>query len=136
MTLEELKTKYPNAQTFTFGDSEALCKELIFLVRSGMKTATCGALRDFQEGGEAMPAVGRKDICLHWDGGPAFVIETVDVSIRRFSDVDEDFALAEGENDDLAGWREGHTSFFERNGGFDPDMMLVCERFRLIEDFQ
>ena len=29
-----------------------------------------------------------------------------------------------------------HQEYFERNGGFDPKMMLVCERFRLVHDYQ
>ncbi|WP_170581389.1 ASCH domain-containing protein [Ruegeria arenilitoris] len=132
--LESLKEKYPGAETFQFGDSRALCDELLALVRSGHKTATCGALRDFTAGGEAMPQVGRRDIALDWDGRPALVIETVDVTVRRYCDVDEAFALAEGENDSLEGWREDHRRYFERNGGFDPKMELVCERFRLVED--
>ena len=78
---------------------------------------------------------GRQDICLNWDGTPALVIETVDVTECRFRDVDEDFALAEGENDSRDGWAEDHRRFFERTGGWDPDMTLICERFRLVEDF-
>jgi hypothetical protein len=35
----------------------------------------------------------------------------------------------------LSGWRRDHQAYFERNGGFDPEMLLVCERFRLVEDF-
>ncbi len=83
-----------------------------------------------------MPQVGRCDITLDWDGHPALVTETTDVTIRRFCDVDEDFALAEGENDNLDGWRNGHRRYFERNGGWTNDMKLVCERFRVVEDFQ
>ena len=133
-TLDRLKKRYPGVQTFTFGDSRALCDELLALVRSGRKVATCGALREFGEAGEALPVVGRRDIALDWDGTPALVIETTEVTLRRFSDVDEAFALAEGEDDSLEGWRAGHTAYFERNGGFSPDMMLVCERFVLVED--
>ena len=132
--LESVKARYPGAETFTFGDSEALCSELLALVRAGDKTATCGALRDFGEGGEALPVVGRKDIALEWDGTPALVIETVEVTVRRFCDVDESFALAEGENDSLSGWQLDHQRYFDRNGGWDPEMDLVCERFRLVED--
>ncbi len=80
-----------------------------------------------------MPVAGRRDIALNWDGSPALVIEITEVSRRRFDDVDEAFALAEGEDDDLAGWRHGHGQYFARHGGFSPDMMLVCERFRLVE---
>lgn len=135
MQIEAALTKYPGAVTFTFGDSESLCNQLLSLVRSGKKTATCGALRDFGPGGEPLPVRGRRDIALNWDGTPALVVETLDVTIRRFCDMEMAFALAEGENEDLEGWRRDHRKYFERNGGFKPEMELVCERFRLIEDF-
>jgi uncharacterized protein YhfF len=131
--LEALRARYPGAVTFTFGDSRALCDDLLARVRDGRKRATCGALRDFQAG-EPMPVPGRHDIALDWDGRPALVIETVSVEILRFCDVPEDFALAEGEDDSLAGWQAGHRAYFARNGGFDPEMALVCERFRVVED--
>ncbi len=119
---------------FAFGDSPALADELLELVLAGRKTATCGALSDFEAGGEPMPQVGRQDIVLDGKGRPAAVIETVEITIRAFSEVDEDFARAEGEGDlSLTFWREGHEAYFQRNGGFSPDMKLVCERFRLVK---
>jgi uncharacterized protein YhfF len=136
MTLEEAKTRYPEAETFTFGDNRALSDRLLVLVRSGKKTGTCGALKDFEEGHEAMPQVGRQDIALDWDGNPALVIETVSVTVQRYCDVGEAFALSEGENEDLAGWRADHRAYFERNGGWDPEMQLVCERFQVVEDLE
>ena len=135
MAIDAIRLRYPEAETFRFGDSEGLSAALLALVRSGSKTATCGALRDSAEDGEAFPVVGRRDIALEWDGHPALVIETVEVTIRRFCDVDAGFALAEGEDDSLEGWQTGHAAYFGRNGGFDPKMELVCERLRLIEDF-
>jgi len=132
--LAPLRRRYPGAESFTFGDSRALSDQLLALVRSGAKTATCGALRDFAEGGEALPVAGRRDIALEWDGSPALVIETVEVTIRRFCDVDAGFALAEGEDETLEGWQAGHRAYFERNGGWHPEMEVVCERFRLVED--
>lgn len=133
-SLDEIMARYPGAQTFKFGDNAVLSAELLALVRAGKKTATCGALRDYPEDSPETPVVGRRDIALEWDGRPALVIETVDVSICRYRDVTEEFALAEGENDTLEGWREDHRRYFERNGGFDPKMKLLCERFRLVED--
>ncbi|MDH4124396.1 MAG: ASCH domain-containing protein [Gammaproteobacteria bacterium] len=121
--------------TFTFGDNVDLCTKLLHLVRSGRKTATCEALRKFAAGKEHMPVVGRRDVALNWDGTPALLIETTEVTEKRFCDVDESFALAEGEHDDLHGWRRDHQKYFERTGGFDPEMMLVCERFRLVHEF-
>ena len=133
MSLDHLLQKYPGAETFRIGDSEALSARLLGLISAGAKAATCMALRDVESGEETMPEPGRRDIALHWDGRPALVIETQEISLRRFCDVAADFALAEGENDSLEGWRADHQAYFTRNGGFDPDMTLVCERFRVVE---
>lgn len=135
MDIAKVRQKYPDAQMFTFGDSKPLCDELLALVRAGKKTATCGALSEFEDDPAAMPKVGRTDIAQTWEGEPAVAIRTVSVEIKAFEDVDEAFALQEGEDDDLEGWRRGHRSYFERNGGFDPRMKLVCERFEVVEIF-
>ncbi len=126
-----LPPEYQNAIRFQFGDSPELADELLGLVLSGVKTATCGAVRDYGET-EPMPQVGRRDVVLDGAGRPACVIETTEVTIRRFCDVDDDFAVAEGEGPYEA-WRSGHIAYFTRNGGYTPDMALVCERFRLIQ---
>ncbi|MCO6184973.1 ASCH domain-containing protein [Rhizobium sp. L1K21] len=131
--LKALKLRYPTAATFKFGDSAALCQTLLSLVRAGKKVATCGALRDY-ESDEAMPEIGRQDIALNWDDTPALVIETVELIQCRFDQVTEAMALAEGEDESLEDWREGHARYFERNGGYSPEMQIVWERFRLIED--
>ena len=130
--MSSLEEKYPGAESFKFGDNAWLCAELIKLVRAGKKRATCGVAEGFGPGKEPLPVVGRRDIALNWDGSPALVIETVDVSYARFCDVTEDFALAEGQNEDLEGWRREHRAYFERNGGFDRDMMLGFEHFELV----
>ena len=85
---------------------------------------------------EELPVIGRKDIALNWDGTPALLVETLEVTHKRFCDVDERFALDDGENEDLDGWRRGHQEYFERHGKFDREMMLVCERFRLVHDYE
>jgi uncharacterized protein YhfF len=133
--LADAQARYPGAESFVFGDGPDLSAHLIALVRQGAKRATCGALRDYQSGAEAMPVVGRMDIVRGWDGGADLVIRTTSVQIIRFCDVTADFALSEGEDATLAGWQAGHAAFFARNGGFDPEMELVCERFELVEDF-
>ncbi len=119
--------------SFAFGDGPDLADALLALVLAGTKTATCGALRDFGPGGEPMPEVGRRAIVLDGAGRPAALIETTEVTLRRFDAVDAAFARDEGEGDrTLASWRQGHAAFFARNGGFAPEMELVCERFRLV----
>lgn len=124
-----------DAVRFAFGDSPALADELLALVLAGNKTATCGALRDFGAGGEPLPEVGRRDIVLDGEGRPAALIETIEVTRYRFDDVPESFALAEGEGN-YAAWRAGHIAYFTRNGGWSPDLELVCERFRLVSELE
>ncbi|HQZ13017.1 MAG TPA: ASCH domain-containing protein [Devosia sp.] len=129
-----MSTPYANAVTFSFGDSPAMADELLALVIAGTKTATCGALRDFGPGKEQPPVVGRRDVVLDGQGRPAALIETLEVTIRRFNEMDEQFAYDEGEGfRTLADWREGHRAYFERHGGWSEDMELICERFRLVE---
>ena len=125
---------YEDAVTFQFGDSPELADELLALVLAGTKTATCGALRDFNAQ-EPVPEAGRRDVVLDGSGRPACVIETLSVLIQRFDQVDEAFALAEGEGPYEA-WRDAHIAYFDRNGGYSPDMMLACERFRVVEVFE
>lgn len=135
MDIEDLRQEFPGCSTFTFGDSEQMCDRLLALVRTGQKTATCAAVRDHESEGEPLPAVGRVEIALNWDRSPALAIETTDVAFVRFGDVDESFALAEGEDESLEAWRQSHRTFFDRNGGFEPDLLLVCQRFKLVFDY-
>ncbi|MEM9083860.1 MAG: ASCH domain-containing protein [Planctomycetota bacterium] len=132
-TLEELQRRYPGAACSSFGDSRELSDRLLSLILSGKKVATCSALRDHDATDGPLPQARDRGIVLSWDDEPVVVTELTEVTTRRFCDVDPDFALAEGENETLEGWRVDHRAFFERNGGFSPEMVLVCERFRVIE---
>ncbi len=124
------------ANKFILGDYEAQCNRLLALVRQGRKTATCAALDDFESAGQDLPIVGLEEVVLNWDGTPALVIETTSVKVVRFCDVDEDFALAEGENEKLQVWQFNRQEYFKRNGGFNWNMMLVCQRFKLVKNLQ
>lgn len=131
--MTDLPAQYADAVQFSFGDSPELADELLALVIAGVKTATCGAVEHFGDD-EPFPQVGRRDVVLDGQGRPACVIETTEVTIRPFSAVDENFATAEGEGDrSYAYWRAAHEAYFERNGGFSEDMLLACERFKLVE---
>jgi uncharacterized protein YhfF len=116
-------------ESFAFGDSPEMADRLLGFVLAGAKTATCWSVADGQQ-----TEIGKRMVALDGQGRPRAVLETVSLEQARFCDVTWDFASAEGEGDkDLDDWREGHRAYFTRNGGFDPEMMLWCERFRLIE---
>jgi len=121
-----------------FGDNPALADELVELVLAGTKTATCSALWDWEAEGNPLPEPGLLWVVLDGRGEPRCIVETVEVTRRRYDEVDADFAAAEGEGDrSLAYWREAHRRFFTRTlpaigKEFATDMPLVCERFRVV----
>jgi len=123
---------YRALRSFAFGDGPALADELLELVLKGVKTATCSTE---DEPNTSTP--GERWIVLDGRGNPRCVIESIEVTYRRYNDVDAAFAYEEGEGDrSLAYWRSAHRRYFERQGKFSEDMMLMCERFRLVEIFE
>ena len=121
-----------------WGDSPRIADELGALISAGTKTATCSALWEYEAEGEPLPEVGLKTIVLDGNGAPLCIVETTEVEVRPYDEVDARFAYAEGEGDrSLEYWREAHWRFFSRtlpNIGKEPtsNMPLVCEHFRVI----
>jgi uncharacterized protein YhfF len=129
VSLSAVPEEYRTLRSFAFGDSPALADELVDLVLKGVKTATCSTE---DEPNTSKP--GERWIVLDGQGEPRCVIETAEVTYRRYSEVDAAFAHDEGEGDrSLAYWREAHRRYFGRLGRFSEDMMLMCERFRLVK---
>lgn len=132
--MNDVPAAYAAAPQWAFGDNPELADELLALVLNGRKRATCSSLVSCQA--DIMPTVGDVSVILDGRGRPTCVIRTTEVRIVAFDQVDEDFMRAEGEGDLSAQyWREGHQTYFEREGVFAPDMPLVCERFELVEVF-
>ncbi len=121
-----------------WGDSPEMADELGALIARGIKTATCSAVWEWQAEGQPWPEVGFITIVIDGHGNPLCIVETVEVTIRPYNQVDAQFAFDEGEGDrSLAYWRESHQRFFTRslakiNKTFTKDMPLVCERFKKI----
>ena len=131
MNPDAVPESYRGLRAFAFGDSPALADELLDLVIKGIKTATCST-----EDEPNISAPGERWIVLDGRGTPRCVIESVEVSYIRYNEVDAAFAHDEGEGDrSLNYWREAHRRYFTRMGKFSDDMMLMCERFRLVEVF-
>ncbi len=121
-----------------WGDGPEMANELGALIAQGLKTGTCSALWEWEAEGKTPTQVGEITVALDGRGEPLCIVETVDVSIRKYNEVDADFARAEGEGDlSLEYWRKAHKNFFTRvlakfDREFSEDMPLVCERFRVI----
>ena len=121
-----------------WGDGPEMADELGALIVAGTKTGTCSALWEWEAEGESPYEAGAVTVVLDGRGEPIGIVETTEVTIRKYNEVDADFARAEGEGDlSLAYWRDAHCNFFSRvlpkiGKEFSEEMPLVCERFRLI----
>jgi len=132
MNADAIPEKYKDLRSFAFGDSPDLANELLQLVLKGVKTATCST-----EDEPNLSKPGECWIVLDGRGDPRCVIESTEITFRPFNGVDAAFAFEEGEGDrSLAYWRSAHRRYFTRLGKFNEDMMLMCERFRLVEIFE
>ena len=130
--LQEALARYPGAVTYRPGDSAALNAEILGLMRSGAKTMTCEAWdRAVADG---LPAAGRVDIALDWDGRPALATRTLMVERIAFGDMDEVRVAPQGEFRDLAHWQAGYRAYLTRRGVFAHDLPLMVETFAVVED--
>lgn len=122
---------------WSFGATPEHADELLELVLAGIKTATASAYWDYEVEGEPLPEVGALSIIVDSREHPRALVETTAVEVVPFDEVSEEHAFLEGEGDrSLASWRKVHERFFgtfaSHDRGFEPDMPVVTERFRVI----
>ncbi|HYZ04357.1 MAG TPA: ASCH domain-containing protein [Rubrobacter sp.] len=87
--------------------------ELGALIVAGIKTATCSALRAYEAEREPLPSVGLKTIVLDGNGDPLCIVETTQVKLQPYDEVEARFAFEEGEGTvrwSTGGMRTGATS--------------------------
>ena len=124
----------PNAWHFGFGGDMA--DRLGALVMSGTKTATCSRYQ-----GENLVEEAGLSIILDGSEEPLCLVDTFEITVRKYSDIDAEWAKAEGEGDlSLDYWQTAHWKFFTEAAklkGYEvsEDMLLACERFRVIQKF-
>jgi len=118
-----------------WGDGPEMADELGALIAAGTKTATCSSLWEWEAEGAALPEPGTITIVVDGRGQPLAIVETVEVTVCKYNEVDADFAREEGEGDlSLEYWQEAHRIFFSRylpriGKEFSEEMPAVCERF-------
>lgn len=128
--------KPESVSAWQFGGSP---DELAQLVINGVKSATCSGHIFYEIENEALPKVDDYSIVLNSKEEPVCIIRTSEVTIMPMNEVPVDFAYAEGEGDrSYKYWKDVHIAFFtsalkEVGLAFSEDMLLVCERFELID---
>ena len=121
-----------------YGDSEALSKELLSLIRSGRKRAGTSLLWAMEAERAAIPHEGDIEIVLDHRNQPALVTQLEQVYVVPYNEVTPEYAAIEGEGDgSLEYWRKAHWAFFSRECSRirrDPSetMPVVCSVFKLL----
>jgi len=121
-----------------FGDNPKLANELVGLIMEGKKTASCALMYEYKKENEELPVSGQVKLVVDGSYNPVCVIETTEVQVKPYREVDQGFAYDEGEDDrSYESWDREHRKYFRRFLGqegieFDDKMLLVLERFRLV----
>ncbi|MCL2827840.1 MAG: ASCH domain-containing protein [Oscillospiraceae bacterium] len=127
------------AEQFGF---EEHADELAQLIIAGRKTATCSAHVLYEIENDPLPAVGLYTVILNSRNEPVAMIKTVAVQVLPMNEISVEHAMAEGEGDlSYQYWWDCHQKVFsielaEHGLEFSEDMLLVCERFELVDVVQ
>lgn len=128
--------KPQTVSAWQFGSSPDYLAQLVI---DGVKTATCSGHIFYELENEPLPTTNDYSIILNSNDEPVAIIRTTEVTLTPMNEVPEEFAIAEGEGDQTYEyWKNTHTKFFtkelnEIGREFSEDMLLVCERFELID---
>lgn len=112
--------------------------KLAGLTHRGEKRATTSAYDVYTAENEPLPKAGDVSIILNSAGFAVCVIRNTSVTVKKFSEVDENYAAMEGEGDkSLSYWQNVHREFFTEEmksigKEFTEDMFVVCEEFEVI----
>jgi uncharacterized protein YhfF/transposase len=120
---------------FRFGNTEQLANDLAALVLSGVKTASSSLLWKEKK---PLMQVGDYSIVTDWNHHPVCIIQTTEVNIVAFQDVDAQYAYEYGEGDRTLDWWKQHLWDYyvqecaQLGRPATEEMPLVCERFRVV----
>lgn len=117
----------------TFGDTTELSVRSLAMIISGNKRTCYSSLADYIQDGEAVPEKGNLVTVLNHLGYPALRYKLVDVQIVPFIDLPHAFEPALQSRAEIEAWQIDYRAYFAAIGHFDPQMPIVCERFRLVD---
>ncbi len=122
-----------NYEVFDFGVDKETSEKLKGLVLTRKKKATTGLWEEEY----LLPSIGSKAIILDYFKEPFCIIEYTQVFSAPFKEINEGYALLEGENNSLEEWRTEHKKVFtdwlaSKNKEFTEDTKVVGHIFKLI----
>lgn len=123
-----------NVRAYRFGDTP---DELADLVAKGIKTTTSNAKKLFEVNNKPIPKVGDYNVILNRNFEPVALIQITSVEIKKYNEIDESFAIAEGDGS-YANWHAIHERYYSEQLAkikepFHPEIDLVCQTFKLLK---
>ena len=131
MSKQAILANYPDAARWAFGDGPELADELLQLVLSGEKTATCSSYASYRR--EQMPMIGDDSIILDGRGEPACVIKTPALRRCAMTGDRRDGGQRGRRRQKARRFGARASGVLTREGTFAPDMWLVFEEFERVE---
>lgn len=127
-----------NLRGIEFGTLGTSREALVNLVLHGNKRATAGLLSEYETEGEAVEHVGELLAMVDNDGKHVGTLEVTRAEIVRFTDVPDEFALAEAEGDlNASDFRASHLAFWTRVGEtVTDDTLVVTVYFNLLPEIR
>ena len=86
-------------QAWSFGNTPQMADELAKLLLDGIKTATASLAWSYEQEAEPYPVVSGYSVILDGKGCPIGIIQTTELAVVPFNEVDNDHAYQEGEGD-------------------------------------
>ena len=121
-----------------FADTPEAATSVGKLVRDGVKTTTSTLVWGLENSDEPFPTVGLIELIVDGQGEPLCITELLEVEIKPFNTVDEQFAYEYGEGErTLAYWLTDNWDYLSREClelGLEPSqtMPVAFQRFRLL----
>lgn len=129
------ETKY---DSWSFGSNEEIADQLADLVLQGKKSATASLYRLYEIEKETIPRAGEYSVILDGSERERCIIQTTNVKLMAFEEVEASFASKEGEGDlSLSYWKSVHREAFSEELKpygipFDEKMLVVLEEFKVV----
>lgn len=121
---------------FELASPGPLRDRLVAAVLTGAKTSTSSLLEQYDGEDDPIRSVGQLSTLVDSGGHSVAVLETTEVRLVPLSEVDLDFAVAEGEGyESVEAWRAEHEEFWRRTCPeitVSGSTLVVAERFRLV----
>ncbi len=138
LTLPESERSQRYFEAVSWGNSAELADSIASLIAAGIKTTTSSLLWEQQRENWADEQPGDRSIVLDSTNTPVCIIETVQVFIKPFDQVDAEFVYNYGEGDRTLGfWNVNMWEYYSQEcealgRPAQKDMPLICQVFKLI----